>query len=166
MEKFYYPDLKTQYQSNSSAITKMTGLLNIIRVPKAGSSALSVTARAIAGCQPDGYPCCKFPGDPKGSCPRTDLMCPLVTGCTGHSPNYQGDEAVITSLRNPVNRSVSAFFYAHPHTSVKPGEPHTWDKFIENIQSPSDYPNYIYDFTLIAYTAPRSGNPTQVDPST
>jgi hypothetical protein len=135
-DQFHYPDLKTQHQKNYGAITKKTRLLNSIRIPKAGSSALSVTARAIAGCQPDGYPCCKFPGHPEGSCPRKDLNCPLVTGCTGHNPDFRGDEAVITSLRNPVKRSVSAFFYTPPHTSVKQGERHTWDKLVENIQSP------------------------------
>ena len=63
-------------------------------------------------------------------------MCPLVTGCVGHRPNYKGDEAVITSLRDPVSRSVSAFFYAPPHTTVQQGDLHTWEKFVENIQSP------------------------------
>ena len=133
-ENRYYPDLKTQYQSTIGQ--KSTQLLNSIRIPKSGSSALSVTARALAGCHPDGYPCCKFPGDPVGSCPRKDLMCPLVTGCTDHRPDYSGEEATITTLRDPVSRSVSAFFYHYPHTSVRHGEPHTWSKFVENIQNP------------------------------
>jgi hypothetical protein len=135
IEKYYYPDLKTQHQS-TNAITRETRLLNSIRIPEAGSFELSVTARALAGCHPDGYPCCVFPGDPKGSCPRKDLMCPLVTGCTGHQPDYEGDETVITSLRDPVSRSVSAFFFAPPHTTVKQGEPHTWEEFVGNVQSP------------------------------
>ena len=131
----YYPDLKTQYQTTNKAITKKTKLLNSIRIPKSGSSVLSVKARALAGCSPDGYPCCAFPGSPKGSCPRKDLMCSLITGCTDHRPNYNGEEVTITSLRNPVSRSVSAFFYSPPHTSVKQGKPHNWDNFVANIET-------------------------------
>ena len=159
----YYPDLKSQHQSTIGL--RSTRLLNSVRIPKSGSSALSVTARALAGCHPDGYPCCMFPGDPVGSCPRKDLMCPLVTGCTDHRPDYNGDEAVITTLRDPVSRSVSAFFYHYPHTSVKHGEPHTWEKFVENVQSPR-YRNiltkmlngaYAYDdFDELKHTAPRA----------
>ena len=134
IENSYYPDLKAQHQSTIGL--RSTRLLNSVRIPKSGSSALSVTARALSGCHPDGYPCCKFPGHPVGSCPRKDLMCSLVTGCTDHRPDYDGDEAVITTLRDPVSRSVSAFFYHYPHTSVKHGESHTWEKFVENIQSP------------------------------
>lgn len=134
IENSYYPNLKSQHQSKIAL--RSTKLLNSVRIPKSGSSALSVTARALAGCHPDGYPCCAFPGDPEGSCPRKDLLCHQVTGCTDHRPNYQGDEPVITTLRDPVSRSVSAFFYHYPHTSVKHGEPHTWEKFVENIQSP------------------------------
>ena len=136
IDEFYYPDLLTQHKSNGGITMRNTRLLNSIRIPKSASSALSVMARGLAGCHPDGYPCCKFPGDPVGSCPRKDLMCPLVTGCTDHRPNYIGNETIITSLRNPVKRSVSAFFYQPPHTSVKKGQPHTWEKFVENIQSP------------------------------
>ena len=81
----YYPDLKTQYQTTNKAIMKKTKLLNSIRIPKSGSSVLSVKARALAGCSPDGYyPCCAFPGSPKGSCPRKDLKCSLITGCVDH----------------------------------------------------------------------------------
>jgi hypothetical protein len=136
-EQNFYLDLKSQYKATGAgAITNQIRLLNSVRVPKAGSSALSVIARALAGCGPDGYPCCGFPGDPKGSCPREDLFCPLITGCVGHHPNYQGNETIITSLRDPVSRTTSAFFYYPPHTTVKIGEPHTWEKFVENVQSP------------------------------
>ena len=163
-ENSYYPDLKSQ-KSQSKIALRSTKLLNSIRIPKSGSLALSVTARALAGCHPDGYPCCVFPGDPEGSCPRKDLMCHQVTGCTDHRPNYQGDEPIITTLRGPVSRSVSAFFYHYPHTSVKHGEPHTWEKFVENIQSPR-YRNiltkmlngaYAYnDFDEMKHTVPRA----------
>ena len=37
--------------------THSNKLLNSIRIPEAGSSFLSVTARALVGCQPDGYVC-------------------------------------------------------------------------------------------------------------
>lgn len=163
IENSYYTDLKSQHQSAIGL--RSTRVLNSVRIPKSGSSALSVTARALAGCHPDGFPCCKFPGDPKGSCPRKDLMCPLVTGCTDHRPDYRGDEAVITTLRDPVARSVSAFFYHYPHTSVKHGEPHTWTKFVENVQNPR-YRNiltkmlngaYAYDgFDELKHTVPRA----------
>lgn len=163
IENSYYPDLKSQHQS--TLVLRSTKLLNSVRIPKSGSSALSVTARALAGCRPDGYPCCAFPGDPKGSCPRKDLLCNEVTGCTDHRPDYHGDEPVITTLRDPVSRSVSAFFYHYPHTSVKHGEPHTWIKFATNVQSPR-YRNiltkmlngaYAYnDFDELKHTVPRA----------
>eukprot|EP00984_Skeletonema_dohrnii_P014051 scaffold5869_cov75-Skeletonema_dohrnii-CCMP3373.AAC.2 len=64
IENSYYPDLKAQHQSTKELRLRSTRLLNSVRIPKSGSSALSVTARALSGCHPDGYPCCKFPGDP------------------------------------------------------------------------------------------------------
>ncbi|KAL3801371.1 hypothetical protein HJC23_006981 [Cyclotella cryptica] len=133
----YYPNLQSQYQAQNPAtdLLPTTTLINSIRIPKAASSSLSVIARALAGCQPEGYPCCGYPGDPVGSCPLPDLYCSHVTGCTDHRPNYDGDEAVVTSLRDVVSRAVSAFFYAPPHTNVPRGEVHTWEKFVENVQS-------------------------------
>jgi hypothetical protein len=99
-------------------------LLNLVRIPKAGSSALSVTARALAGCHPDGYPCCA--GFPRNkACPAPNLLCKSVVGCTNHNPKYhvsytmglqKGQRLpVITSLRHPVSRAVSSFFYEPPH---------------------------------------------------
>jgi hypothetical protein len=110
-------------------------LLNIIRIPKAGSSSLSMMARALAGCKPDGYPCCKFPGSPKGSCPKRNLVCPVIRGCTGHVPNFQGDEPAITSLRHPVERLISAFFYYPPHRP-SPRTDFAWPTFESYVAQP------------------------------
>lgn len=166
INKFYYPDLVSQYQSNGGAVTRNTRVLNSIRIPKAGSSAMSVTARALAGCHPDGYPCCVArPGTVNPACPRTGLNCPLVTGCMDHYPDYSGDETVITSLRNPIKRSVSSFFYNGEHSSVKVGQAHTWEKFVKYVQRPK-YRNvvtkmlngaYAYaDFDVLRHTVPNA----------
>lgn len=50
----------------------------LVRVPKAGSSEISLIARRLGGCTPRG-PCCNWPGDPPGSCPAKGLMCPAVS---------------------------------------------------------------------------------------
>lgn len=132
------PDDLKEFYSNSNGGTRQ--LVNSIRIPKAGSSSLSITARALAGCHPDGFPCCKGVGDPPGSCPRRDLLCPAVTGCTGHRPAYSGTEPIISSLRHPVDRLISAFFYTPPHRpNTHPGNPETysWRTFQEEyIQLP------------------------------
>ncbi|CAN0357361.1 unnamed protein product [Ectocarpus sp. 6 AP-2014] len=49
--------------------------LQLVRVPKAGSSEASVIARRLGGCVPRG-PCCMMPGHPPGSCPSEGLMYP------------------------------------------------------------------------------------------
>eukprot|EP00752_Nemacystus_decipiens_P005402 g4898.t1 len=96
--------------------------LQLIRVPKAGSSEASVIARRLGGCMPRG-PCCRFPGDPPGSCPAAGLMCPTVHGCTNHKMDPEAlailkDPAVfsMTNVRGVVDRLVSGFFYAQPHS--------------------------------------------------
>lgn len=107
---------------NSSAAALQQ--VHIIRVPKASSSSLSMVARRIVGCQPPG-PCCKWPGDPPGSCPAKGLFeCETrkkVIGCTHHHPNYDSliNRALfsMTVLREPVSRSVSAFGYGG-HSSI------------------------------------------------
>jgi hypothetical protein len=102
-------------------------LLNLIRVPKAGSSALSITARALVGCAPDGYPCCGGTGKKHRlypACPRSDLWCPAIRGCLNHDADYSKNTnhqtsayvfPTITTLRHPVARALSAFFYRPPH---------------------------------------------------
>eukprot|EP00903_Cladosiphon_okamuranus_P008206 g7901.t1 len=96
--------------------------LQLVRVPKAGSSEASVIARRLGGCVPRG-PCCRFPGDPVGSCPAEGLMCPAVNGCTSHYMGLKAldtlkDPAVfsMTNLRGVVDRLVSGFFYTKPHS--------------------------------------------------
>jgi hypothetical protein len=99
--------------------------INLLRIPKASSSSLSAIARRIVGCTPAG-PCCKWPGDPPGSCPSKELYkceeCGKVIGCTGHRPDYkvlmEGKIISITMIRDPFSRSLSAFFYPGPHHNV------------------------------------------------
>jgi len=114
-------------------------LINSVRIPKAGSSALSVTARALAGCPHEGYPCCQYPGNPRGSCPMPGLYCgQLVLGCTNHIPVYDAKSAgvpVITALREPSQRLLSAFFYSPPHRPV-PAKDHSWRVFDRYIRDP------------------------------
>ena len=101
--------------------------LHLIRVPKASSTALSMIARRLTGCDPPG-PCCKFPGDPVGSCPDRRLFnCETlgkVVGCTHHRPFIkllytQPEMPTITMLRNPILRSLSAFSYRGIHCNSK-----------------------------------------------
>jgi hypothetical protein len=123
-------------------------LLNLVRIPKAGSSALSVTARALAGCHPDGYPCCAgFPGNK--ACPAPNLLCKSIVGCTNHNPKYnvfytlglqKGKHLpIITSLRHPASRAVSSFFYEWPH------RPHnkcySWQCFDESFMQKVQWQN-------------------------
>jgi len=111
-------------------------LLNSVRIPKAGSSTLSLIARALAACKPDGYPACGYPGSPKGSCPLKGLQCKQVTGQTDHHPDYSGDEPLITMLRHPEARLQSAFFYFPPHRP-SPLRGNDWEVFEQSfIQSP------------------------------
>mmetsp|Transcript_12521 Transcript_12521/g.27477 ORF Transcript_12521/g.27477 Transcript_12521/m.27477 type:complete len:400 (-) Transcript_12521:136-1335(-) len=96
--------------------------VHLLRVPKASSSALSAVARRVAGCWPAG-PCCRFPGDPRGTCPSKELFqCEeqkRVIGCTHHHPNLASllDSRVKTlvMLRQPEARALSAFNYPGIH---------------------------------------------------
>jgi len=113
--------------SLSSSITKM----HLIRIPKASSSSLSAIARRMVNCDPPG-PCCRYPGDPPGSCPAPKsspnlLMCTKkIIGCVHHFPNVEYlnkplSERLITisMMREPISRSLSAFAYHPPHTLSK-----------------------------------------------
>ena len=110
--------------------------IHAVRIPKASSSFLSLLARTLAGCSPEGYPCCRYPGSPAGSCPRRDLDCPLVKGCTDHFPQFADELAsndveagpIITVLRRPAERLLSAFFYVPPHRP--PDANFSWAAFV------------------------------------
>lgn len=116
--------------------------IHILRIPKASSSALSVVARRAVGCVPVG-PCCKYPGDPPGSCPHKDLFsCQKerrVIGCTNHYPMHGAlEDANLTSIsimREPIARSISAFFYPGSHHNSNCT--HRTDAcFLEYLQNP------------------------------
>ncbi|GKY97328.1 hypothetical protein MPSEU_000691200 [Mayamaea pseudoterrestris] len=108
-------------------------LLNSIRIPKAGSSHLSLQARALVGCKPDGYPCCR---GPSRSCPRNDLRCKSIIGCVDHRPNYdQVGVPLVTALRHPTNRLLSGFFYKPPHRP-QPKDDYSWNMFDFYIRAP------------------------------
>jgi hypothetical protein len=96
--------------------------VHLIRVPKASSTSLSVVARRLVGCQPPG-PCCQYPGDPPGTCPKKHLSdCESqrkVIGCTNHFGNdialRSSSMKSIMVIRNPISRSLSAFHYPGMH---------------------------------------------------
>jgi hypothetical protein len=135
--------LNRTFNSSSYSVFKK---LHLIRVPKAGSTALSVIARYTtiieirksnemiftylfslltnrqsAGCEPRG-PCCKWPGDPPGSCPARGLdRCNHIEiiGCMNHFSNYpmllDNSLPSISMVREPISRAISAFFYPGIH---------------------------------------------------
>lgn len=116
---FYHLAVREHDNHNGS---KHIEQLHLLRIPKASSSAVSVVARRVVGCDPPG-PCCKYPGDPPGTCPSKKLYaCMLnnkVIGCTNHNSNYEALSNTsipsITILRAPIARSLSAFFYPGVH---------------------------------------------------
>ena len=57
-----------KYSTNESISYQLLPRMHLIRVPKASSSSLSAITRRMVGCNPPG-PCCRYPGDPVGSCP-------------------------------------------------------------------------------------------------
>lgn len=105
-------------KSNSTSTNYTPQRIHLIRIPKASSSSLSAVCRRIAGCEPYG-PCCKYPGDPPGSCPTIGLFAchtqGLVIGCTGHNSNYKAllnrNIKSFSMMREPMSRAISAFFY-------------------------------------------------------
>eukprot|EP01041_Mallomonas_annulata_P006346 gene6346-12834_t len=113
---YFYELAQTRFQGK---VIALVGPIHLIRIPKASSSSLSAVARRIAGCVPYG-PCCKYPGDPPGSCPVPGLFAchteGKVIGCTGHNSNYptllNPNIPTISMMRSPYSRSISAFFYA------------------------------------------------------
>ena len=118
---------KSRFTARNNTLPKFDRL-HLLRVPKAGSTALSVVARRMAGCYPAG-PCCKYPGTPPGSCPSPDLFkCeaeeggPLV-GCTHHRAHpdelLSAEIPSISMMREPVARAISAFNYPGIHHNSK-----------------------------------------------
>lgn len=122
--QFFHDLALSRYNANAKNLTRPYQLkkLQIIRVPKASSTALSIVARRMVGCTPPG-PCCKFPGEPAGTCPHPDLANCIkekkVIGCIGHSVDmrsFTNEQIVsISVVREPTSRSLSAFFYPGMH---------------------------------------------------
>jgi hypothetical protein len=119
-----------EYRSlTNQDVPKKLEHIHLVRIPKAGSSSFSVVARRIVGCEPPG-PCCRWPGDPVGSCPSKDLFdCQLqrkVIGCTGHNPEFNilksGMMSSVSMIRDPLARSISAFFYPNHHNMECQGD--------------------------------------------
>lgn len=168
-------------------------VLNLIRIPKAGSSQLSVVARAIAGCHPDGYPCCATLDK---SCPRDDLLCNVVRGCTDHRPRYNitihhyqhaafvtamtnatlstpssaattelqtlVHVPMITGVRDPTDRLLSAFFYKGDHRP-KPIRNHSWEIFQNDYIPQPKYRNVLTKMLNGFYAYSNHTDPTIVD---
>ena len=118
-------NLRPQNISGTRAMTPFK--LHLLRIPKAGSSSLSVVVRRLAGCFPAG-PCCRYPGNPKGSCSApqhspSQLACDKVIGCMGHNPHaeilFHPTDTILTisTIREPIARALSAFSYHPPHTN-------------------------------------------------
>lgn len=128
IDDFYQLALRSKSLPHNNSVAVIGGPLSriqLIRIPKASSTSLSVVARRLMGCSPPG-PCCKYPGDPPGSCPHRELFtCQQqfkVIGCTGHNVDYHvlldGKVPTISIIREPRSRSLSAYFYpGHHHNS-------------------------------------------------
>ena len=112
-------------------------VVHLVRIPKASSSSMSAVARRIVGCNPPG-PCCRWPGDPKGSCPSKELLAceqqNRVIGCTHHKPNYQSminpSIMSISVMREPTKRSgfINTFLtdsYRHSNANQSPRTTHS-----------------------------------------
>lgn len=111
---FDYTGSVTQQQS------PLPPKVRLLRIPKAASSSFSAFLRLQYHC----------PGEP-GDC--TDLnACPAIVGCWGHFPpiarnitgvNLPDDPNVpmVTFLRNPVERYISAYYYPGHHNEGTKG---------------------------------------------
>ena len=104
--------------------TKPVDKLVLIRVPKAGSSALSTTARRLVGCTPAG-PCCPEKTVENGQlvCPGEQFYCKQVIGCDMHYLERKWivhrEIPKLLMLRHPYFRSLSAFHYGGIHSNYR-----------------------------------------------
>ena len=83
--------------------------LQLLRIPKAGSSSFSAFLRLQYNCTSEQHP----PGD----CTRQNARaCPAVQGCTNHRPPPRDASLTYaTVLRNPDTRYISAYYYQGHH---------------------------------------------------
>ena len=112
--------------------TNKTPVIQLLRMPKAASTHLSITGRALAGCRDPGYPCCikKHDGE---MCPKEGLFCGWVKNCVGHGSLKEPTSklAKITQLRNPAERLLSGFFYWESVHNKRHKGCATWQCFTE-----------------------------------
>lgn len=108
---------------------------HFVHIPKSGGSTLTIYLRQYADCQPPGF-CCTAPGLPVGICNETRL-CEAVVGCTRHEPHIEllkdSSYHSVLSLRDPLQRAVSGFFYPYHHGSHTTFESYTRDPSYQNV---------------------------------
>ena len=130
-------DLLGVRQSRQRFESEKTPVIALLRVPKAASTHLSITGRALAGCKDPGYPCCikKHDGE---YCPKEGLYCGWVKNCVGHGSLKDPDSATakITQLRNPAERLLSGFFYSESVHNKRHKGCATWQCFKEYLADP------------------------------
>ena len=87
------------------------------------SSTFSAFLRKQMRCEPEGH-CCHQPGIPRGSCDAT-RKCSRIPLCIGHHPLQKEDYdlagnssvvPIVTQVREPWSRYLSAFRYPTHHT--------------------------------------------------
>lgn len=108
---------------------------HFVHVPKSGGSSVTIYLRQYVGCEPPGF-CCTAPGLPAGVCNETRL-CADVIGCTRHEPRihllHDSSSYSVISVREPLQRAVSAFNYPGHHDSHTHFSPFIRDRRYQNV---------------------------------